>query len=127
MAYNPYSGQYTPQTELLPNFRRTPPPEILREQAWQTLHDYGYPAAQWAGTQFTQNLLTKGLFGKSLGQMALSRGDAALNSPQALATIAAIQATRAGAPIINGIRNFAVSPYGQKAKQFTEKVVDWIF
>lgn len=124
---NPYGVQYSPQNELLPSFRRTPPPETLREQAWQNFNEYAPEALRHLGTQFTQNLIAQGLTGKTIGQLLMSGAANALNRPAALATIGAIQATRAGAPIVNGVRRFAASPTGQKLKGYTEKILDWGF
>lgn len=122
------------ENELLPSFRRTPPPETLREQARQTwaqagqaFDEYAPEALRHLGTQFTQNLIAQGLTGKTIGQLLMSGAANALNRPAALATIGAIQATRAGAPIVNGVRRFAASPTGQKLKGYTEKILDWGF
>ena len=113
--------------ELLPSFRKVPPPEVLVNQARQNFDEYALPAVQFLGGQIAEKAALLGLTGKSLGQWLTHGGNKMLNTPQALATVAAIQSTRAGAPVINGIRYFAASPYGQKAAKIAEKAVDWIF
>ena len=138
---NPYAVQYgqgrqPPQAELLPSFRRTPPPSELMSQARQSWNDlgtqarqyvdeYGLPVARWLTTQIAQNAVLEGLTGKTLGQHLTGGIGKGLNTPQALATIATIEATKAGAPVVNGIRTFANSPAGQKVKNIFEKTVDW--
>ena len=133
---NPYGvqygqGGYQQQKELLPNFRQTPPPEVLRaqanNQAQEFFNDYVSPAAKFLGAQFLENAAITGLTGKSLGQWALQGGRNFLNSPSTLATIATLQATRAGEPLIRGVTRFAESPLGQKAGKATEKLINWIF
>lgn len=186
--YNPYAvrygqtkgAQYSPQIELLPNFRRTPPPDVLQAQmqqtpnsflpfpnnsvpssyqpvqyqtlqgtarippldvlqaqAKQTANDYfqtandyankyAIPALTYLGGQALSNGAILGVTGKTLGRHLTGGIGKALNTPQALATIATIEATKAGAPIVNGIRTFANSPAGQKAKNIFETAVNWI-
>lgn len=137
MKNNPYSMNYT-QGELLPNFRRIPPPEVLqvqarqnwndfKNQAWQLGNEYAYPLVDNAVRQFVQYAASTGATGKPLSHWIMKGAGSALNTPQALATIAAIQGTRAGAPIVNGIRNFAASPTGQKIKTGAENLINWIF
>ena len=165
MANNYYP---TPQSELLPNFRRTPPPEVLQAQIRQMWNSwfpqsnnngqgayqpaiyqssayqspiqtpppeilqaqamqYAKPLATWLGGQALENAAIYGATGKTLGQHLTSGINRALNSPQALSTIAAIQATQAGAPIVNGIRNFANSPAGKNTGNLFQKIIDWSF
>ena len=125
VQYEP-NPQYSP-IELLPSFRKIPPPEVLANQARQNWEEYALPAAQFLGGQIAEKAALLGLTGKSLSQWLTHGGNKMLNTPQALATIAAIQSTRAGEPIINGIRYFAASPAGQKTKNLTQQAIDWLF
>lgn len=130
---NPYgvqygqSGQqnYYPQTELLPNFRRTPPPEELKAQAWQNFNDYALPLASFAGGQIAEKAALLGLTGKSLGQWAKLGANRALHSPLATAATYAIASRYPG--LASGVGRIVSSPAGQKAAQFAEKAIDWIF
>lgn len=123
-------GTYQPvQYQTLHGTIQTPPPEVLRAQAQQTLNnfanEYALPLAGYLGTQALENAAIYGTTGKTLGQHLTGAVSKGLNSPQGLAAISALQATRTGAPIVNGITKFANSPAGKKAGSLFEKVIDW--
>lgn len=118
---------YGTQGELLPSFRRVPPPEVLRSQMRQTWDEYSEPALDYARLQLLQNLGMHAVFGNGLGHFALQGANNALMKPPVQAGIAGLAATRFGAPLVMGVTNFARSPTGQKFRNVAEKAIDWIF
>lgn len=126
---NPYgvqygqSGNYYPQTELLPNFRRTPPPEVLRTQMQQTWNEDVSPFLLDYAKQAGANFLANAVFGTSLAGLGLRGAGKVLANPRVQAGIGALEQTKYGRPVVSGIRDSANHPYVQKAKGY----IDWLF
>ena len=109
------------QGGLLPNLVIVP--NDAPRQFEETLQDAGRTIGNLLQGQAIQNLGTLAATGKTPMGWVKIFGSKALNNPAVANGIAVMGATRFGAPVVNGVRNFANSSAGKKVFNLG----DWIF
>lgn len=120
----PYKEQNTVQNNsggLLPNLVIVP--SDAPRQFEETLQDAGRTIGNLLQGQAIQNLGTLAATGKTPMDWVKIFGSKMLNNPAVANGIVAIGATRFGAPVVNGVRNFANSSAGKKFFNLG----DWFF
>ena len=118
------SNNYYPtplQPELLPNFRRTPPPEVLRAQIADNLRSV-QPLVDEYASDIGLNLM---LAGTGLGAPRVV--GTALKIPKIQyginAGVNALEGTKYGRPVVTKLRQAAENPHVKKAAG----LLDYIF
>ncbi len=109
------------QGGLLPNLVIVP--DDAPRQFEETLQDAGRTFGNLLQGQAIQNLGTLAATGKTPMGWVKILGSNMLNNPAVANGIVAIGATRFGAPVVNGVKNFANSSAGKKFLNLG----DWIF
>ena len=108
------------QPSLLPNLVITP--KNSRQQLERNLQDAGNFVTEWASKQIPLAMVSYYATGKTPGGL-LTAGLNKVGQYAPIASgIAALGASRFGAPIVNGLKNFSKTPVAKIAAEFPDDV-----